>query len=210
MPAVSISSIEDAIMARIAGARLPYLKTVATYGGELDENLAEAVRCFPAVWVAFKGEGEGQRLTTTGHVYRIPATWVVLAAARNLRNESATRRGDHVRVGTYQMLLDLRALLAGQDFGLDIDTLRPGRVQSLTNARFQGQGVSVYAQEWHTRYDYRVAERGTGAPLDASGKPAELPQLSALGLRYHLLPDDGAPDAVDLITLQQGREGGQE
>lgn len=197
-------------MARIAGAKLPYLRTLATYGGELDEDLGESIRRFPAAWVAFKGEGEGQRLTTSGSVYRIPATWVVLVAARNLRNEAATRRGDHVRVGTYQMLADLRALLAGQDFGLEIDNLRPGRVQSLTNARFQGQGVSVYAQEWHTRYDFRVAERGTGAPLDASGKPAELPPLSALGLNYHLSPDDGQADAVDLITLQQGRASGQE
>lgn len=210
MPAVSISSIEDAIMARIAGAKLPYLKTVATYGGELDDDLTQAIRRFPAVWVAFQAEGEGQKLTTSGSVYRIPATWVVLMAARNLRNEAATRKGDKVNVGTYQMLLDLRALLAGQDFGLEIDNLRPGRVRSLTNARFQGQGVSVYAMEWHTRYDYRVAERGTGAPVDASGQPAELPQLSALGLRYHLLPDDGQADAVDLITLQQGRASGQE
>lgn len=200
-----LTVIEDAILARIAGAKLPYLKTLATYGGELDDDLGEAVRRFPAAWVAFKGEGESQRLTTSGSVYRIPSTWVVLVAARNLRNEAATRRGDKVRVGSYQMLLDVRALLAGQDFGLDIGNLRPGRTQSLTNAKFQGQGMSVYAQEWHTMYDYRVTERGTGAPLDASGKPAELPQLSALGFRYHLSPDDGQADAVDLITLQQGR-----
>lgn len=200
-----LATIEDAIMARIAGARLPYLKTLATYGGQLDENLAEAIRRFPAVWVAFQAEGEGQKLTTSGSVYRIPATWVVLVAARNLRNEAATRKGDKVNVGTYQMLKDVRALLAGQDFGLGIDNLRPGRVRSMTNASFQGQGVSVYAMEWHTRYDYRVAERGTGAPVDAGGQPATLPELSALGLRYHLSPDDGRADAVDLITLQQGR-----
>lgn len=200
-----ISAIEAAIMARIAGAGLPYLRTVATYGGELDDDLATAIRRFPAVWVAFKGEGEGQRLTTSGSVYRIPATWTVLAAARNLRSEAATRKGDAVNVGTYQMLVDLRALLAGQDLDLPIESLRPGRVQSLTNSRFQGQGVSIYAQDWHTRYDVRVAERGTGASMDASGKPAQLPPLTQLGLNYHLSPDDGLADAVDLITLQQGR-----
>lgn len=197
-----LAVIEDAILARIAGARLPYLRTLATYGGELDENLGESVRAFPAVWVAFKGEGEGQPLNTAKSVYRIPATWVVLVAARNLRNEAATRKGDKVRVGSYQMLEDVRELLAGQDFGLEIGNLRPGKAQSLTNGRFQGLGVSVYAQEWHTMYDYRVAERGTGA------SPAEaplLPELSLLGLRYHLSPDDGQADAVDLITLQQGR-----
>jgi phage gp37-like protein len=202
---ITLAAIEDAIKARIAGAKLPYLRTVATYGGELDDNLAEAIRRFPAVWVAFQSEGEGQRLTTSGSVYRIPATWVVLAAARNLRNEAATRKGDMVNVGTYQMLEDMRALLAGQDFGLEIDNLRPGRVRSLTNARFQNLGVSVYAQEWRTAYDYRVAARCAAAQLDNGGQPISLPELSSIGVNYHLLPDDGQADAVDLITLQQGR-----
>ncbi|MDP3427835.1 MAG: DUF1834 family protein, partial [Humidesulfovibrio sp.] len=120
----------------------------------------------------------------------------------NLRNEAATRKGDKVHVGTYQMLKDVRALLAGQDFGLEIDNLRPGRVRSMVNARFQAQGVSVYAMEWHTRYDYRVTERGTDV---SPAQAASLPELSGLGINYHLLPDDGVADAVDLITLQQGR-----
>ncbi|GAB6124324.1 DUF1834 family protein [Humidesulfovibrio idahonensis] len=206
-----LAIIEDAILARIAGAKLPYLRTLATYGGELDEGLGEAVRRFPAVWTAFKSEGEGVPLNTAKSVYRIPATWVVFVAARNLRNEAATRRGDKVKVGTYQMLKDVRALLAGQDFGLAIDNLRPGRVQSMVSAKYRGQGVSVYAQEWNTRYDYRVTERGTGAPLDATGQPVTpLPELSAIGFNYYLKPGDDVPDAVDLITLQQGRAEGSE
>lgn len=205
--APGISAIEDAILARIASAGLPYLRTVESYGGELDDDLVKAVRRFPAVWAALKGVGEGQALNTAQSVYRHHATWVVMVAARNLRNEAATRKGDKVNVGTYQMLEDVRSLLAGQDFGLEIDNLRPGKVTNLVNSRFQGQGVSVFAQEWHTKFDLRVAERGTGAtPAEA----AQLPELSALGIRYHLLPDDDVPDAVDLITLQQGRESGQE
>jgi len=205
--AVDIAAIEAAMLARIAGAKLPYLRTVATYGGELDEGLTEAVRQFPAVWLAFKAMGEGQPVNTAKSVYRAPATWVVFVAARNLRNEAATRKGDRVRVGTYQMLADVRALLAGQDLGLDIDNLRPGRVQSMVNARFQGQGVSVYAMEWHTRVDYRVFERGTGQPTTgADGQPTPtLPELSQIGINYYLTPGDDTPDAVDLLTLQEGR-----
>jgi len=56
--------------------------------------------------------------------------------------------------------------------------------------------------EWHTKYDYRVTAPGTDV---SPAQAASLPELSALGITYHLLPDDGAPDAVDLITLQQGR-----
>jgi phage gp37-like protein len=183
------------------------LRTLATYGGELDEGLGESVRQFPAVWVAFKGEGEGQPVNTARSVYRVPATWVVFVAARNLRNEAATRKGDRVRVGTYQMLADVRALLAGQDLGLEMDALLPGRVQSMVNARLQGQGVSVYAMEWHTKYDYRAFERGTGQPTaGADGQPtAPLPVLSRIGVNYYLTPGDDVADAVDLLTLQEGR-----
>jgi len=205
--AVDIATIEAAMLARIAGAKLPYLRTVATYGGELDEGLTEAVRQFPAVWIAFKSMGEGQPVNTAGSVYRAPATWVAFVAARNLRNEAATRRGDKVRVGTYQMLADVRALLTGQDLDLEIDNLRPGRVQSMVNAKFQGQGVSVYAMEWHTRFDYRVFERGTGQPTTgADGQPMPpLPTLSQFGINYYLTPGDDVADAVDLLTLQEGR-----
>jgi phage gp37-like protein len=205
--AVTLAGIEDAMLARIAGAGLKYLRTAATYAGELDDDLVKAVRCFPAVWIALKGLGEGQALNTARSVYRVPATWAVLVGARALRNEASGRHGDKVNVGTYQMLEDVRALLAGQDFGLEIDNLRPGKVTNLTNSRFQGQGVSIYAQEWHTRFDLRTAERDTGA------SPAEaplLPELGSMGIRYHLMPDDGVADAVDLITLQEGRASGQE
>lgn len=204
---MDIATIEDAILARIAGAKLPYLRTLATYGGQLDDGLAESVRQFPAVWLAFKAMGEGQPLNTAGSVYRVPATWVAFVAARNLRNEAATRKGDRVRVGTYQMIRDVRALLAGQDLGLPIEALRPGRVQSMINAQYQAQGVSVYAMDWHTRYDFRVFERGTGQPTTgADGQPATpLPALSRIGVNYYLTPGDDVPDVVDLLTLQEGR-----
>ncbi len=204
---MDISTIEDAILARIAGAKLPYLRTLATYGGELGDRLVESVRQFPAVWLAFKGAGNGRPLNTAGSVYRVPATWVVFVAARNLRNEAATRRGDHVLVGAYQILNDVRALLTGQDLGLEIEALRPGRVRSMTSARYQAQGVSVYAMKWHTKYDFRVFERGTGQPATgADGQPTTpLPALSRIGVNYYLTPGDDVPDAVDLLTLQEGR-----
>lgn len=204
-----IAVIEDAIIRRLGEAGLPYLRTVATYGGELDGDTRQVVRAFPAVWVAFKGEGDPAPVGTSRTVWHVPATWVVLVAARNLRNEAATRKGDAVQVGTYQMLEDVRALLMCQDFteqgaaqGLEMDPLRPGRTRSLYNGRLQDQGVSVYAQEWHTRYALRLP----APPLNPATPPgAPLPELAAVGLRYHLQPDDGEADAVDLLTLQQGR-----
>jgi len=208
MKASPIARIEDAIMRRLGEAKLPYLRTVATYGGELDGEMAQTIRRLPAVWVAFQGEREAEPVGTSRTVWHVPATWVVLVAAHNLRNEAATRRGDAMHVGTYQMLEDVRALLLGQDFeawGLEMDPLRPGRVRSLFNGKLQSQGVSIYAQEWHTRYALHLPPTALGGVAAETAPGTVLPPLSGVGLRYHLQPDDGTPDAVDLVTLQQGR-----
>lgn len=160
----AIADIEDAIIRRIKEAKLPYLRTLTTYGGELDGESSRCVRAFPAIWVAFQGAEKPKVVSTSKQVYHVSASFVVLVAARNLRNEAATRKGDGLRAGTYQMLEDVRALLFCQDFsewGLRIDPLELGRVRSLFNGQLQDQGVSVYAQEWHTRYAIRAKEPET-------------------------------------------------
>lgn len=214
-----LARIEDAITRRIKDAKLPYLRTLATYGGELDGDIARVVRTFPAVWVAFKGEGDPTPVGTSQSRWVVPATWVVLVAARNLRSEESTRKGDAHCVGTYQMLEDIRSLLLGQDFapwGLEIDPLKPGRIRSLYNGRLQSDGISIYAQEWHTRYTLTLPvphlaasnSPGNGSgpvdpnqPLPLPGTP--LPDCTDIGLNYHLQPDDGTADATDLITMQE-------
>jgi phage gp37-like protein len=115
-----IALIEDAIKARLAGAGLPYLRTVATYAGQFDGELHEVVRAFPAVWTAFRGDGPGRATGTSRAGYRLPAVWVVLCGARNLRSEEAARHGGPAVMGRH--LPDLAdvgaALRAG--FGLPI------------------------------------------------------------------------------------------
>ena len=187
-----ISAIEEAIKARIAGAGLPYKPTVATYGGEFDEGLESVVRSFPAIWVVFAGDGPGKPLASNRRVWRFPATFAVIVAARNLRSEAATRKGDAAKVGTYAMLRDVRRLLLNQDLGLEIEELAPGRTRTLVNARLKNNAVSAYASEWHTSYDVVIGELA----------PQDPPMLERVGLNYHLQPDDGAPDATDLVTLQ--------
>ncbi len=227
-----ISIVEDAIKARLAEARLPYLRTVATYGGQLDGDYATVIRQLPGIWVFFRGESAGESTGTSRRVWRIPATFAVLVAARNLRNEAATRHGhaasDKLEIGTYQMLADVRALLLQQSLGLPIDPLRPGRTQTLFNAQLQGQAMSAYVQDWLTSYPVEVRDPqydaelppgdmlpdgtlpdgqlpGAGVPGGTLPPLPPLPPLYRVGLNYHLLPDDGVADAVDTITLQQGR-----
>lgn len=223
-----IAMIEEAIKGQIARAKLPYLRTLATYGGEFDESLATVVRAFPAIWVAYKGETEPKAVSTTKEVWRCPATFLVMVGTYSLQNEKA-RHGGEVNIGAYQMLADVRALLLRQRFGLQIDKLTPGRTSPLINAKLKGQGIVAYAQEWKTAYPMEVRKEGRAyvhedlrpegqrppeekrPPLspgaDGTTLPPlpELPPLLRVGMNYYADPPDnggGEPSFSDLITLE--------
>jgi phage gp37-like protein len=81
-----LSRIEAAMAAHLAGAKLPYLRTVATYGGEFDEGLPGVVRQLPAVWLMFRGK----RRRAQGHEYQPahlenPGGLLVMCGTRDLR-----------------------------------------------------------------------------------------------------------------------------
>jgi phage gp37-like protein len=229
-----IAAIEEAIKRRIAEAKLPYLRTVATYGGQFDAELGGVVRSFPAVWVALQGEGEPKPTDTTREVWHVPATWLVMAGARALQSEAASRKGG-INIGTYQMLADLRALLLQQDFGLPVKELRPGRTRSLYNGKLRNLGVSIYAQEWHTIYPLEVRKAGRvprypdlsgavppgdGSDAGAGKAPAYAPgpdgttlpplppvaELYRVGLSYYLRPPASEEDEPDMqdVLTMQG------
>lgn len=184
-----IAQIEDALINAVKGAQgLGYsLRTVASYGGEFDSDLLTVVNAFPAVWVSFAGHGQPKRLGEKK--WRVPVSFSVLAGARNVRGEVATRRGGAFgEVGSYQMLEDLQALFLGQDFGLAITPFTPGRVHSLFNGKLREMLLSVYAQEWHTDY---ILTQPEPAAVD----------LLKIGMDYYLQPDDGTADASDLVSL---------
>ena len=150
-----IGAIEQAIVDRIEAASgagtLGYtIRTVASYGNELDDNLKSVVRQFPAVWVVFMGERKPRQAAGGEWVHE--PLFAVMVAARNRRNEEAARRGAAGKPGSYQMFEDVRALLTGQDLGLDIAPFAPGAVRSLVNGAVQGAAASIYAHEFHTRY----------------------------------------------------------
>ena len=199
-----ISAIEDAIIARIKAAAtatpgLGYrLPTVASYGGELDDDLANVVRSFPAVWVAYAGGGKPVKTNTAGTKWKTPATFAVMVGARNVRGERATRQGVKVageikEVGVYQMLSDISLMLISQDMGLAITPLIPGAIKTLFNTRLNGQAMAVFAREWHTAF----IETQPRVPIDPSD-----PMWLKLGINYYLQPGDAVADAADLTTLR--------
>ena len=101
---LTLAEIEDLLLARIR-ARLPYLLTVDSYQGQIDEKALEdgqVVIRTPAVLALLKktagaplayGEGE--------ETYE----FTLIVACRNLRGQEAARREDQ---GVYQILQDLR------------------------------------------------------------------------------------------------------
>lgn len=182
-----ISEIEDAIIQTLKSASaLAYLKSVDSYGGQLDDDLGKVIRSFPAVWIVYAGSGKPTKLGA--EKWKVPATFAVMVGARNVRNEAATSKGSAVEVGTYQMLEHVRTLLLNNDFGLPIERLQPGAVRTLYNTKISGQALSVFSQEWMTAYVEK-------APT------AEEQALLEIGLNYYLKPGDEVVDAQDELTL---------
>lgn len=101
---LSLTEIEDLLLARIR-AELPYLLTVDSYQGQIDEKLlsdGQVVIRTPAILVLLK--------KTTGAPLAFGANeetyeFTLIVACRNLRGQEAARREDQ---GVYQILQDLR------------------------------------------------------------------------------------------------------
>ena len=186
-PIEMVDAIEAAMINQIKGSSgMAYLKSIATYGGELDEDLGEVIRSYPAVWVLFAGSSKPQKVGA--EKWKFPATFVTMVAARNVRNEASTRRGAANEIGTYQMLRHLRTLLMNNDLGLEISRFQPGAVRSLYNTKVRGKGLSVFSQEWSTAWIEDV-------PKD------EERDLLKIGLNYYLKPGDDVVDATDQVIL---------
>ncbi|MFA5825841.1 MAG: phage protein Gp37 [Gallionellaceae bacterium] len=194
-----IAAIEDAIITRIVAAAaatpgLGYkLNKIASYGGELDEELTRVVPSFPAIWVTFGGIKSSTKMNTSGTKWKTSATFVTLAGSRNMRGERSTRHGTKVagvlkEVGTYQMLKDVCTMVLGSDLGLAITKLEPGSVRTLRHQK----GISVLAREWHTTFVESVPRE----VFDPSHG-----DFLKLGIDYYLQPDDGVADASAVITL---------
>ncbi len=186
------AQIEDAVIARVqaavASGSLGYaLAEVASYGGQFDDEVFwTQVRRFPAVWTTVAGE-KVQRLTAKK--YLCEPTLSVMAGTRNVRGERQTRHGTVSSPGSYQILDDVRQLLAGQDFDLAIKPLSPGAVRTLYNTHLGAEAVSVLVIEFSTQYVFTVPEE------------AEDTDWLRLGLNYYLKPGDEVVDATDVITL---------
>lgn len=156
-----IDAIEDAIIARLKAADGPdglgyTYGSCETYDGEIDEDrLIELANRAPAAWLVFAGDKPHRRAGGTQYVM---GTFVVLLAARSLRNRAEARRGASDRVGAYQMSSDVIALINGRKLGLALEeplTLTERR--TLFSKRVGQRFAAVYAVTFTCIYGLPVA-----------------------------------------------------
>ncbi|WP_293934059.1 DUF1834 family protein [Iodobacter sp.] len=210
---VSLEQIEDALVARLKQGLGRLATSVENYGGELDDLTPEVIRCFPAVWVTFGGIIRSEKTKTSEKSIKASGQWVVMCAARNIRNHNAARQGGVGEVGAYQLVRSVRRLLQQQDLGLAIDYLQPGRVRTLYNTKLGHDAVSIFACEFSTAWIEHALENGHW-PVD--GRAADVvfvgnhgrkdlpdPDLLRIRLEHDLTPPgDGKPEATDIINLR--------
>jgi phage gp37-like protein len=191
-----LAAVETAIIAAITTAQLAWRPaTVASYGGEWDDDLAIVIRKMPGVWIAYGG-GPLKRLAKNR--YQRAATIAVMVGNRNIRAEAATRHGTTAQggklleVGTYQMLHDIAGLLADQQFNLDIAPIEPHGIRTLFNTRLGADCISVLALECKTSW---IETWGAANPA-----PGNMTQIR---VDYHTPGRQADVLASDLIILPQ-------
>lgn len=157
-----IGELEDAIVARVNAAQAaglwPYkLLTVETYGGQIAEDTQSTFR-FPAVFIAFTRMKQKEML---GERDRLVSVHLVLyVAARNPRNERATRHGDMHEPGSFQIAEDLIALLENQQLGLPmVRPLMHTEIETLFVARKSdgAHAESILAISFECQFAWRAA-----------------------------------------------------
>ena len=115
-----IAAIESAMIRRIHEARLPYLRFVGSYGGELLGDWKNVYPAVPAIWVTFAGATEAKALDTARTRFESVLTFTSIAAVYSPRTEGP-RTGGPATAGAYAMLTDVARLTAMQE-----PVFRPG------------------------------------------------------------------------------------
>ncbi|MEQ1967364.1 DUF1834 family protein [Xenorhabdus nematophila] len=213
-----ITQIEQAICQRLTDGLGRMTRTVTSYGGEIDEDLGRIVRVLPAVWVTFGGISKTEPVSVSKRQYKSTGQFVVIVGDYSTRSEAASRRGgvNVNEVGCYRLIYAVRRLLTGQDLGLKINPLVPGRVRTLFNTQVADRALSVFACEFDTQWLEGALASGAWPEHtrdrahpdwlynEYSGQVSQPdPDLLRVGTSYDP-PGMGSPDdPADLVNLRK-------
>lgn len=205
-----IAAIENAMLARLKAASdadlLGYrYRDLDSYPEDFDEYLKEKLEWrAPAAWVVFAG-AEVPPGSVSAEI-RYPASFFLVVAAENSRNETARRHGGQsdAEPGSYQLALDAISLLAYSDLGLeDISPLVPGAIRTIARPNaLAARNCSLMAVAFTT--DFPV-------PLVTDIEGDEPVPFTGFHVNWDVqpfnvappLPADADADATDHVELPQ-------
>lgn len=212
-----ITKIEACIIQRLTLGMGKMLREVASYSGELDTDIGNIVRAFPAAWVTFGGITSSKYTSTNRQKVLVTGKFVVMVGDYNTRRDAASRSGgaNLNEVGTYRHVHGVRRLLTGQDLGLTIDPMMPGIVRTLYNTQIQERALSIFACEFETRWHEDVLANGDWPEFTSNTDEADHlfnlyrgklqqpdPDLLRVGLHYDP-PGVGSAEApADLVPTR--------
>jgi phage gp37-like protein len=181
-----VGGIEDgmiALLTPLLNGTNGYLKTLETYGGELDSELlyefisqnAPEMPLMLVCYVGGKDELQPAFSPVLGEprIFKHDCTFAVIVCTNDARGEQAQRRGVTGAVGAYEMLSDVRELLAGRRFRkadgeeqimLTLDPLTLAGVRSIDRM----PQLTAYAQHFNTYFKYVEPDRRLpGTPVQS-------------------------------------------
>jgi phage gp37-like protein len=144
---MDFEQVEDRIIEKLRD-EVSYLRTVETYAGQLEEEIAKLPVLFPSAYVVYGGSTINR---VDGPTHQETVEFSVLVAAKNMRGGEALRKGSPATggQGVYGMVKDVLKALTNEDFGLDMERLRPLRVSPV----FVGKTMAIYGIDFQSSFD---------------------------------------------------------
>jgi len=139
---MTFEDIEDKIIQEIT-TNLTYIKTVETYAGQLEQEIKTLPIKFPAVFVVYAGS---TYQWVDGPNHQEICKFTILVVAQNLRGQKSARKDTY---GCYQMINDVLNTLTNKTFSLDIEKLKPVRVDLI----YVSASIAIYGIDFETSFD---------------------------------------------------------
>jgi hypothetical protein len=180
-----VGGIEDGIVEALEPLHVKsdggYVKTIASYGGELDSDnikraLGELTPRLPIMLAAY-GDGEDVESPATAPVpptlprlFRHDCTFTVLCCSGDARGERARRRGAGSSVGIYRMIADVWERIAGLQFKimdgdetvlLNPEPMKPSGIEYLARL----PQLTAYSVHFDTYFRYETPDRSKADPM---------------------------------------------
>lgn len=187
-----VAQIENAMVAALQGAAVAsgVRVDIESYGGQLDDDLAEWVRRVPAIWVVFGGAEAPTAVATSKDKWKFRGTFTTFCAQRNLAHNKAQRQGDANNPGVYALMQLTKAALLNKDLALPIKHFAPGRIRTVASVMFNRESAMVYAVDWITEW----IEQATAETFAPEG------WLNTTALQFFLKPGDDLADMEGTVT----------